>query len=189
MIQMEATRYQNAGELSNYILMLGYESEEIERQIALREKHLDALKDQMAATRKYSDEWYESRDAILAVEEALSELRNDYEELNRTIEEVKLQVLQLESDLLTEVSGVFEAIEQKERDMLDATVSMQDTVLSAIRARYEEEWELMQKDMDKKRKALDEEIALIDERLQRRKNAEDEAAKHEELAELQRQLA
>lgn len=189
MIQYEETKYQNAGELSNYAIMLQHESDEIKRQIGLREDQIASLKKQMAATKKYSDDWYDLRDAILTAEEALAELINDYEELERTQEEVAQQILALHTELEDAVVAEIEARIQSERDMLDGTVSMEDTILEAIRERYQKEWELMQEDLDKKRKALEEESALIDERLQRRKNAEDKAAKYEELSELKRQLA
>lgn len=48
---------------------------------------------------------------------------------------------------------------------------------------------LIKKDIEKKKEALEEEKSLIDERLQARKDAEDEAEKYEELAELKKQLA
>ena len=47
---------------------------------------------------------------------------------------------------------------------------------------------LIKKDIEKKKEALEEEKSLIDERLQARKDAEDEAEKYEELAELKKQL-
>lgn len=189
MIQYEETRYQNAGEMSNYAIMLGHEADEIQRQIELREKQIEQLKEQMRKTEEYSDDWYTLRDAIMSGEEALAELINDAEDLDRTLEEVQQQILKLHTDLEGEVLQEIEARIQKERDMLDGTVQMQEIILEAIRERYRKEWELMQEDLNKKREALEEEIAMIDERLQRRKDAEDEAAKYEELAELQRQLA
>lgn len=189
MIQYEETRYQNAGELSNYAIMLGHEADEIQRQIGLREKQIEQLKEQMRNTEEYSDDWYTLRDAIMSGEEALAELINDAEDLDRTLEEVQQQILKLHTDLEGEVLQEIEARIQKEREMLDGTVQMQEIILEAIRERYRKEWELMQEDLNKKREALEEEIAMIDERLQRRKDAEDEAAKYEELAELQRQLA
>lgn len=48
---------------------------------------------------------------------------------------------------------------------------------------------MIKKDIEKKKEALEEEKSLIDERLQARKDAEDEAEKYEELAELKKQLA
>lgn len=48
---------------------------------------------------------------------------------------------------------------------------------------------LQKKDIEKKKEALEEEKSLIDERLNARKDAEDEAEKYEELSELKKQLA
>jgi len=48
---------------------------------------------------------------------------------------------------------------------------------------------LLKKDLEKKKQALNQEKSLINERLNARKSAIDEADKYEELAELQRQLA
>lgn len=189
MIQYEATRYQNAGELSNYAIMLRHEANEIQRHIDLREKQLEQLREQMRKTERYSDDWYTLRDAIMSGEEALSELLNDAEDLDRTLEEVQQEILKLHTALESEVHQELEARIQKEQSMLDGAVQIQETILEAIRERYRKEWKLMQEDLNKKRDALEEEIAMIDERLQRRKDAEDEAAKYEELAELQRQLA
>lgn len=143
----------------------------------------------MSATKKYSDKWYQLRDAIMSAEEAVSELNNTISENEKKIEELEQQVLKLHTDLESAVRDEIDARIQAERDMLDGTVSMQNIILDAIRERYRKEWELMQEDISKKRKALEEEMSLIDERLQRRKDAEDEAAKHEELTELKRQLA
>lgn len=48
---------------------------------------------------------------------------------------------------------------------------------------------LIKKDIEKKKQALEDEKSLIDERLNARKSAEDEAEKYEELAEYKKQLA
>lgn len=48
---------------------------------------------------------------------------------------------------------------------------------------------LIKKDIEKKKQALEDEKSLIDERLNARKEAEDEAEKYEELAEYKKQLA
>ena len=76
-----------------------------------------------------------------------------------------------------------------EREMLAGTVTVQNSILGAIRARYQNEWAIMKKDIEKKKQALSEEKSLINERLNARKNAANEANKYEQLAELQRQLA
>lgn len=189
MIQYEETRYENLGELTNYGIMLQHEIDEEERQTGIIEANIEALKRQMAATQKGSDDWYALRDAILKAEEALSEMNNTIDANKKKQEENNQAILKTHTDLEQEVKGEIETRISEERDMLDGQVSMEQTILNAIRNRYEEEWKLMQKDIDKKKKALQEEMELIDERLQRRKNAEDEAEKYEELAEYKRQLA
>lgn len=189
MIQYEETRYQNADELTNYGIMLQHEIDEEERQTKVIEQNIEALKSQMAQTSKGSDDWYSLREAILKAEESLAEMNNTIEENKKKLKENEQAILKLHTDLEQEVKGEIETRINEEKDMLDGQVSMEQTILDAIKHRYEEEWELMQKDIDKKKKALQEEIDLIDERLQRRKDAEDEAEKYEELAEYKKQLA
>ena len=189
MIQYEETMYQNAGELSNYGIMLKHEINEEKRQAEAKQAQIAALKEQIAKTKQYSDDWYSLRDAIMEAEENYEELTNAIEENTDKLEENHQAILKLHTDLEQAVKKEIETRIQEERTMLDGTVSMQDTIVEAIRERYRKEWELMQKDIDKKREALEEEKALIDERLNRRKNAEDEAKKHEELAEYKKQLA
>lgn len=189
MIQYEETRYQNAGELSNYGIMLQHEVDAQKDYASKLENNIERMKQQLAATEKGSDEWYELRDAILSAEEALSETNNTIADTTKKIEENNQAILKTRTDLEQTVKDEIENRINEERDQLDGQASMQQTILDIIKNRYEEEWELMQKDIDKKKKALQEEIDLIDERLQRRKDAEDEAEKYEELAEYKRQLA
>lgn len=189
MIQYEESMYQNAGQLTNYGIMLQHEIDEEKRQVAAKKEQIAALEKQISKTKKYSDDWYTLRDAIMKAEEEYEELTNTIEENNKKLEENQQAILKLHTELEQTVKQEIETRIQEEREMLDGTVSMQETIVEAIRERYREEWELMQKDIEKKRKALEEEKALIDERLNRRKEAEDEAKKHEELAEYQKQLA
>ena len=105
------------------------------------------------------------------------------------IKELHRSILKMQTDLEQQAASAYAEREEIAKDMMNGEASMQQTIIDAIRQRYQTEWELMQEDLEKKREALDEEIAMIDERLQKRKDAEDEADKYEELAELQRQLA
>lgn len=189
MVQYEETKYQNKGELSNYGKML---EEEIKLEQAYQpvlETNIQKIKDQMAATKSGSDDWYDLRDALLAAEEEMSELNNTIEENQKKLEENQEAIRQTRITLEDMLAQEIQNRIQKQRDMLAGTVSMQDTILQAIRDRYTKEWELVKKDIDKKKQALEEEKSLIDERLQMRKDAEDEAEKYEELAELKKQLA
>ena len=189
MIQYEESMYQNAGQLTNYGIMIQHEIDEEKRQAAAKKEQIAALEKQISKTKQYSDDWYTLRDAIMKAEEEYEQLTNTIEENNKKLEENQQAILKLHTELEQTVKQEIETRIKEERDMLDGTVSMQSIIIEAIRERYREEWELMQKDIEKKRKALEEEKALIDERLNRRKEAEDEAKKHEELAEYQKQLA
>jgi RNA processing factor Prp31 len=87
------------------------------------------------------------------------------------------------------IKDEIESRKEQERDMLAGTVDMEETILEAIRNRYQKEWDLVKEDIEKKKEALNEELNLIDERLKRRKDAANEAKKYEELAELKEQYA
>lgn len=189
MLQYEETRYENAGELTNVNALIGQENDLRAELNEEYEKNINKLKEQMAITEKNSDDWYSLRDAVLQYEEKIKESNNAIEENNRKIEENEQKIRKLRIALEQQVDQEIKNRIQRERDMLAGTVDMQNTILDSIKSRYEEEWKLVQKDIDKKKSALEEEKNLIDERLNKRKEAEDEAQKYEELAELRRQYA
>ena len=189
MIQYQETKYENASEIGNQNRMIELENDAQKRLIATLEKHIETTKKQMSKTKKNSDDWKSLYDSVLAYEEAIEEANIAIQENTKKIEENEQAILKLHTDLEQEVNTEIENRIQRERDMLAGMVSVQDIILEAIRARYRAEWELIEKDIEKKRAALEEEKNLIDERLQRRKDAEDEAEKYEELAEYKKQLA
>ena len=189
MIQYQETKYENASEIGNQNRMIELENDAQKRLIATLEKHIETTKKQMARTKKNSDDWKSLYDSVLAYEEAIEEANIAIQENTKKIEENEQAILKLHTDLETEVDTEINNRIQRERDMLAGTVSMQDAIIEAIRARYRAEWALIEKDIEKKRAALEEEKNLIDERLQRRKDAEDEAEKYEELSEYKKQLA
>lgn len=189
MVQYEQTRYQNADELTNYGKMLEEELAIEESYLPVLESNLAALRDELFAVKEGSEDWYKLRDAILEAEEQYKDINNTIAENKDKLKENQQAILKLHTDLESMVVEEIELRINSEKEMLDGTVSMQDIVLNAIKQRYQDEWDLIKKDIDKKKEALEEEKNLIDERLDARKEAEDEAAKYEELAELKKQLA
>ena len=189
MIQYQETKHQNAGELTMY-------GNELQREIDLEKAYLPALqenikamKSQLGSVSKGSEDWYKLREALFNAEEQYDEITNTIEENKKKLKENQEAIRQTRialEDLLT--SQIEERI-KKQRDMLAGTVDMQSIILDAIKKRYQDEWELVKKDIEKKKEALEQEKSLIDERLNLRKNAADEAEKYEELAELKSQLA
>ena len=189
MIQFQETRYRNRGEYGNENAMIALENEAQKRLIKTLQDAIEKTKQQMAQTKKGSDDWNSLYESVLNYEEAIEQATQAIEDNTKKMLENEKAILKTRTDLEQSVLKEIEARKQREREMLDGTVSMQDIVLEAIRQRYRDEWELVKKDIEKKKEALEEEKSLIDERLQRRKDAEDEAEKYEELAEYKKQLA
>lgn len=189
MVQYKQTEYTNADELTNYGRMIEKEMEIEQSYLPVVQENIQKLKEQMAKTKVGSDDWYTLRDAILSAEETYEEINKTLDENKKKLEENQQAILKLHTDLEDSVTEEIKNRIQKERDMTDGAVTMQETILNAIKNRLSEEWELQKKDIEKKKEALEEEKSLIDERLQARKDAEDEAEKYEELAELKKQLA
>lgn len=189
MIQAQETKYEQKGEygnLNNMIKLENVAQEEYKSQLL---DNIEKLKAQLGKTKKESDDWYDLRDAIYEAEESIEEANNAIDANNKKIKENQQAIYKTRTDLESSVVEAIDAAIQKEKDMLAGTISMEDTILDVIKQRYQEEFELIEKDIEKKKQALEEEKSLIDERLQMRKDAEDEARKYSDLAEYQRQYA
>ncbi len=189
MVQAQEDYYEGRSELGYYGETLQAE-QTIRRRYGRRlEKQNKELHNQLKHTKRGTEEWYKLRDAIMANEEAQKENTNAIDENTRKIKENQSAIRQLRMDLEDTVRTEIETRIQQKRDMLEGRASMEQTILGIIQERYRKEWDLIKRDIDKKKEALEEEKKLIDERLQARKDAADKASKFEELAELQNQLA
>lgn len=189
MVQYEQTKYQNADELGNYGKMLEEEMKIERAYLPVLESNIAALRSELSKVKEGSEDWYKLRDAILEAEEKYADINNTITENENKLEENHQAILKLHTDLEQMVVGEIELRIEAEKEMLSGSVSMQDTILNAIKQRYQDEWDLVKQDIEKKKEALQQEKSLIDERLDARREAEDEAAKYEELAELKKQLA
>lgn len=189
MIKYQETKYEKEDELTNVNRMLELENEAQAAYIEDIIGAIERLKNQMKTLKIGSDDWYSARDAILSYEEAIEEASQAIRDNTKKMEENHQAILKTRTDLEDTTRSELENREKIRKEMLSGRVSMEDAILDAIRTRYQNEWDLIQKDIDTKRQALQEEEALIDERLQKRKEAEEEAQKYEQLAEYQRQLA
>lgn len=189
MVQYEQTKYENADELGNYGRMIEEELEIERAYLPVLESNISALRSELSSVKEGSEDWYKLRDAILEAEEQYADINNTIEENEKKLKENQQAILKLHTDLEEMVVGEIELRIEAEKEMLDGSVSMQDIVLNAIKQRYQDEWDLIKQDIEKKKEALQQEKDLIDERLDARREAEDEAAKYEELAELKKQLS
>ena len=189
MIQYQETKYENAGEYLNWNAMIELDSNQRKKMISDAEKAINELKSMMNSTEFHSDDWYNLRDQVMEYEEQIEECTNEIAENTRKIRENQQAARKTRIELEDMIEEEIQNRIQRYRDMVDGSVQMQDIMTDAIRQRYQDEWDLISKDIDKKKEALEQEKSLIDERLNKRKEAEDEAAKYEELAELRRQYA
>ena len=189
LIRYEQTKYQNAGELSNYGLMLQKEEELIRASIEAEEDNIKRLKETLSTLEIGTKEYKQIVGEIKKHEEALA---SDTAELQKNIKEQRENaeaILKTRKDLEDAVDKELRTREEERKKRLDAEVKLQKTILDTIKARYKDQWDLEKKDIDKKKEALEKEKALITERLNARKKAMETEEKYRELEELKRQLA
>jgi len=189
LIQYEESRYQNLGELTNYGTMLEYDNVEQQRRAESIAKYIEVLKQDLAETEEGTDVYHEITSEIMKMEENLATVNNTIEKNNKLLEQNRLNILKVHKALDDVINTEIKRRVQEQRDMLNAEVTLQDSIVDQIRKRYQDEWALVKKDIEEKKKALSEEKNLLNERLNARKNAVDQESKYEKLAELQKQLA
>ena len=189
MIQYEETKYENRGEYTNLNNALGQENDLIRGYLPALQKMISRTRSQMKRVTKFSDDWYKLRDSLFECEEKYKDLNNQIEENEKKIKENIVTIADLTATVQDAIRDEIDARIELERSMLEGRVNMEDSILEAIKSRYQKEWDLVKQDIEKKQQALEEEKGLIDERLQKRKEAAEEAKKYEELAELKSQYA
>lgn len=193
LVQYQSTRYQNAGELTNY-------GKAIEVDTELRKDRVEALKDEISALKEqreyYQEKYGEGSDDEIRIveqikkrEEALESENVQIEKNNKLLEENQKKIRQVQKTLEDAVDKEIEAQKKREREMLASNVSMQNTILDLLKKRLQDEWNLKKKDIEKEKESLNEYKKLINERFNYRKKAAQQADKDEELAEYRRQLA
>ena len=189
MIQYEETKYQNAGELSNYGIMLEKENEQRQKNIKALERDIALLNEELDQVEEGCKQYQRLIDAIKKKEEAIAADSNAIEKNNKLLEENQNKIKQTRKTLEDQVDAEIKKRKEQAKTELNATVALQNQILNTIKERYRQEWDLQKQDMQKKKDALSEEKQLINERLEARKSAMDAEDKYEELRDLQQQLA
>ena len=185
----ETSRYQNNGELTNVNTM-------IEEENILRSKRVLALQDELTNLEKQKvlfedDQEQEKRivEQIKKHEEAIEQENAQIDKNNKLLDENKKKIMEVRKTLEDAVDKEIEAEKKRQREILSANVSMQDTIVNLLKKRLQDEWNLKKKDIEKEKENLAEYKSLINERFNYRKQAAQQADKDEELAEYRRQLA
>ena len=153
MVQYEQTKYQNADELGNYGRMLEEEIKIEQAYLPVLESNIAALKSELSTVNTGTEDWYKLRDAILEAEEQYADVNNTIDENEKKLKENQQAILKLHTDLEEMVVGEIELRIENEKEMLDGSVSMQDIILNAVKQRYQDEWDLIKQDIDKKKEA------------------------------------
>jgi len=189
LIGYQQTKYQNRGELTNVGRMMEYDREVMDEMYAETELQIDAWKEYAETVRDNPEMFAKATDKIREQEEVLAKLTVEIEKNTDAQEKNTEAIRQARIKAENELDKAIRAIIQKQRNMLAATVQIQNAILDTIRNSYREQWDLEKKTIDKKKQALVEEKNLISERLNFRKKMMDQESKDEELAEYKRQLA
>jgi len=133
---------------------------------------------------------YEAVDQeLMKIEETERQIQVEADKIKDAIDENNEKIRQVRITVENALDKEIRARIKKQRDQLSAEVSLQTEILNVIKDRYNKEWDIIKKDIDKKKEALNKEKALINERLQARRKAEQTSDKEEELAEYKKQYA
>ena len=189
LIGYETSKYQNNGEYTNVNTMIQAENR-------LRRDRVNVLQDEIAELERQHDLFSDGSEQekriveqIKKKEEALGQENAQLEKNNKLLEENEKKIMQVRKTLEDAVDKEIEAEKKRQREILAANVTMQNTVVELLKKRLQDEWNLKKKDIAKEKEALNEYKKLINERFNYRKKASQQADKDEELADYRRQLA
>lgn len=189
MIQFQETKYESDSQISNQIKMLEEEKKAQQELLEASKAQKSELVSKLSTVKKGSDDWYKLAEAIQQLEETEESTINTMADLTRKINEQRQAILKLHTDLEKAVLDEMNLRIEEEKKIIEGTSSAETTILEVIKQRFQDEWDLISKDIDKKKEALEKEKSLIQERLQARKDAEDKAASYEKLNEMKKQLS
>lgn len=189
LINFYETRYQSRGELTNYGTALGWERDNLQEQRKAILRQIDSVK-ALQETHKDNPELYKQEtEAIRKYEEELLKVENALEKNEEAQKKNRLAIVATVAAVKKTADSALREMINKQKTMLSATVSFENSILDTLRKRYNQEWALEKASIEKKKQALNEEKSLITDRLNFRKKMMDEETKAEELAEYKRQLA
>ena len=188
LVQYDQTKYQNNGQLTNYGTALEWEGKILEDQRDNIQNHIKDLEEQLNESKEFPELYKEITKEIMTWEEKLADTNNRIEKNTELIEKNQDAIRKARIAVENEADKAIRAWIQKQRNMLSATVTMQNNIFAIISKNYQQQWALEQKTLDKKKQTLNEEKNLINERVNFRKKMMDQEAKDEELAEYRRQL-
>ena len=181
--------YQNNGELTNVNTMIEAENEIRQERITVLQDEIEELERQKELFEDNPEQEKRIVEQIRKHEEAVEQENTQIDKNNKLLDENKKKIMQIRKTLEDEVDKEIEAEKKRQREILSANVSMQDTIVNLLKKRLQDEWALKKKDIEREKDALNEYKQLINERFNYRKKASQQADADEELADYRRQLA
>lgn len=115
--------------------------------------------------------------------------RNNLEQLTQSIKAYRDQIRDMEIELREVLKEAYEANQEREQEAVESRVEIEDEILRVTQDRYQEEWDLIKEDVDRKRNAYSEEMKLLRDKLAERKKTAEEEDKLKQLEDLERQLS
>ena len=189
LLQYQASKYQNAKELTNYGKALEQENKLRKDRVTVLREELAQLEEQHKNFQDGSDDEERIVEEIKKHEEAIDSENLQIEKNNELLKQNQQKIREVQKTLEDAVDKEIEAEKKRQREILSANVSMQDTILNLLKKRLQDEWDLKKKDIEKEKESLNAYKKLINDRFNYRKKASQQADKDEELADYRRQLA
>ena len=162
-------------------------------------KQIEALlpkQQALVSSMSTTDEEYEKASADLEklqsahqkYSKQLVENQTKIKEYAEKIKETRDKIRDMEIDLRNTILKAIQDREALEKSMRDARISMENEVYEAIKRRYEKERDLILDNAKTRKDALNEEKSLLDENLNKRKEAQEQQEKQAQLLQLQQKL-
>ena len=162
-------------------------------------KQIEALlpkQQALVSSMSTTDEEYEKASADLEklqsahqkYSKQLVENQTKIKEYAEKIKETRDKIRDMEIDLRNTILKAIQDREALEKSMRDARISMENEVYDAIKRRYEKERDLILDNAKTRKDALNEEKSLLDENLNKRKEAQEQQEKQAQLLQLQQKL-
>lgn len=201
--QLNGTYYKNRGELTNYMAAMRDEIALIERSNAVEAQNARSLEQQMnqkkaeiASLQSGTEEYDKANEALAKLQtqhqkysKSLLQNKIDVDALTEAIKEQERQIRQMQIDVRNMIEKAIRDREALYESMLQAEISLENTIMDILKRRYEKERDLILDGINERIKALQAEKRAIDENLRKRREEDDFAKKQARLRELEEQYA
>lgn len=168
--------------------MQGYVAQ-LEAEMAVKKQQIAGMSTDAKEYEQLAKELDELQSLHQDYSKQLIRNRTDSERLTKAIKEQQDAIRQMEIDLRNLIHDAILDREARTRRMLQGTIDLENEIIDIITERYEKERDELIRLADLKRKALQEEMRLLDEQLAKRKALEDQEDKLKKLQQLEEQLA